>query len=110
MLDDRSLARVRTGRHLRAWQARNLAAAHGVGLAWGYGLEAGTVWQGWQARDEAPVDTPLKSLAQALHGVGLVLCSFGVDDSVFAFAVAAPQAAGVQSLCGSLGVQLRLPT
>ena len=90
-----------------SWQAARLARAHGVALDWTYDVAHDTEWQGWQARDEAPVDTPLRSLAQALQPHGLVLCRLSVDDGVFAFAVSDALAPAVRQHGAVLGIELR---
>jgi hypothetical protein len=89
------------------WQAVILCRAHGVALDWTYDVARDTEWQAWQARDEAPVETPLKSLAQALRPQGIALCRMSVDDGVFAFAVSAAREAEVRQHCAVLGIELR---
>lgn len=89
------------------WQAARLARAHGVPLDWAYDVARDTAWQGWQARHESPVDTPLRSLAQALLPHGLALCCFSVDDTVCAFAVTLAQLPDIQRHSAVLGIELR---
>lgn len=89
------------------WQAALLARAHGVPLDWAYDVAHDTEWQDWQARNEAPVDTPLRSLAQALLPHGVALCWFGVDDTVYAFGVKAAQRPEVRPCTDALGIDLR---
>ncbi len=88
------------------WQAALLARAHGVTLDWAYDVDQDTEWEGWQTRQEAPVDTPLRHLAQALLPQGIALCRFSVDDTVFAFAVKVAQRPEVQRHSAVLGIEL----
>ncbi len=86
------------------WQAKILAEAHGLTLAWVYDVDADTEWMGWQERNEVPVKAPLRRLGAELSTLGLVLYRFDVDDSMFAFAVAKDKSGTVHSLCKTLGI------
>ncbi|MCF8203429.1 MAG: hypothetical protein K9J82_00015 [Methylotenera sp.] len=88
------------------WQAASLARAHGVALDWAYDVSRDTEWEDWQARHEAPVDTPLRHLAKALLPHGLALCRFSVDDAVYAFAVRVEQRPQVQQYSAVLGIEV----
>jgi hypothetical protein len=88
------------------WQAQILAKAHGISLNWDYDVDADVVWKGFQERNEFPVDTPLRSLSQALIPHGIVLYRFGVDDAMYAFAVSRDKQSAVSAQCAFLGIEV----
>jgi hypothetical protein len=87
-----------------AWQAERIAKAHGVAPGWSHDWRTDTTWEGWEARGELPVSTPLRDLAAHLRQHGLALRVVAEDDTVAALAVANHRSDDLQRLCALLSI------
>ena len=89
------------------WLAKSVSKSHGILREWCYDWQTSSLHEGFEARNELPVEAPLRDFANWLSPQGLTLFAIAVDDSLMFFATRQELAAETLLTCKDLGIKVQ---